>query len=201
MRLALCCVLLILALTPCAPAAAPVLSQKLTIVLDFNGPHSARSIEEMKTELGTILDGSGLELDWRSPEEASRATVDNLVVVRFNGTCILEPVAYLYDERGPLAFTHTSAGEMLPFSEVACDTVTASMRAAMFGGDYKRADVLLGRALGRVVAHELVHMLTGSALHSRQGVEKTALSGSELMAEHLKLSEQDLLKLQRDRKQ
>jgi hypothetical protein len=197
MRLALCCVASFFTLA----SGAPVPSQKLTIVLDFNGPHSARSIEEMKTELGTILDGSGLELDWRSPQEAARVNVDNLVVVRFNGTCILEPVSYLYDERGPLAFTHTSAGEMLPFSEVACDTVTASVRSAMSGGDYKKADLLLGRALGRVVAHELVHMLTRSALHSRLGIEKTALSGGELIADHLRLSEQDLLKLQQDRKQ
>jgi len=198
MRFALSCVPLLVTLTMGARASTP---ERLTVVLDFTGPHSARSIQEMKNELRVILDGAGLELDWRSPEEASQISADNLVVVRFNGTCILEPVPYLYDERGPLAFTHASAGEPLPFSEVACDTVTSSMRSAMVGGDYKKADLLLGRALGRVVAHELVHMLTRSAEHSRAGVEKKALSGSELIADHLRLSHQDLLKLQQDHKE
>lgn len=201
MRLAPGCVPLILTLALSARGATPVHAEKLTVVLDFTGPHSARSIQEMKNELRAILDGAGLELNWRSPEEAAQVNVDNLVVVRFNGTCILEPVAYLYDERGPLAFTHTSAGEPLPFSEVACDTVTASMRSAMVGGDYKKADMLLGRALGRVVAHELVHMLTRSAEHSHLGIQKKALSGSELIADHLQLSEQDLLQLQQDHKE
>lgn len=201
MRLALCCVPLVLTLAVSARAATPAHAEKLTVVLDFTGPHSARSVFEMKNELRTILDGAGLELDWRSPEEAAQVNVENLVVVRFNGTCILEPVAYLYDERGPLAFTHTSAGELLPFSEVECDTVTASMRSAMAGGDYKKADLLLGRALGRVVAHELVHMLTKSADHSHSGIEKKALSGSELIADHLTLSQQDLVQLQQDHKE
>jgi hypothetical protein len=196
MRLALSCVPLVLTL---ALAATPVRAEKLTVVLDFTGPRSVRSVQEMKNELQAILQGTGLELDWRSPKEAAQAAVDNLVVVQFNGTCILEPLPYLYDERGPLAFTHTSAGEPLPFSEVACDTVTASMRSAMVGGDYKKADLLLGRALGRVVAHELVHMLTRSSDHSQAGIQKKALSGSELIADHLQLNEQDLLRLQQNR--
>jgi hypothetical protein len=200
MRLALSCVPLFITFALNASASSPH-AEKLTVVLSFAGPHSERSIEEMKNELHSILDGAGLELDWRSPEEASQTTVDNLVVVRFNGTCILQPVPYLYDERGPLAFTHTSAGELLPFSEVACDTVTASVRSAMAGANYKQADLLLGRALGRVVAHELVHMLTHSATHSHTGIQKSALSGSELIADHLKLSQEDLVQLQQDHKE
>jgi hypothetical protein len=200
MRPVFACVVPILAFAVSSSAATPVVPERLTVVLDFTGPHSNRSIQEMKSELQTILDSTGLELDWSSPEEASKVTTDNLVVVRFNGACILEPVPYLYDERGPLAFTHTSAGEPLPFSEVACNAVTANVRSAMTGGDYKKADLLLGRALGRVVAHELVHMLTRSTAHSHLGIQKSALSGSELIADHLKLSDPDLSKVQQGRR-
>ena len=35
----------------------------------------------------------------------------------------------------------------------------------MFGGDFGKADLLLGRALARVLAHEVVHMLSGSGDH------------------------------------
>ena len=69
----------------------------------------------------------------------------------------------------------------------------------MFGGDYAKGDVLVGRALGRVVAHELVHMLTKSETHAKEGVEKAALSGRQLIAASLPLSEFDLDRLRLER--
>jgi hypothetical protein len=191
---ALSSVLLAFAVT--LTAAAPVKPRNLTIVLDFKGAHSEKSIAAMKKELGNILGHTGLAFSWESPEEAAESTAENLVVVSFKGRCILEPVPYLYDERGPLAFTHSVDGEMQPFSEVECDTVTSSVRSAMFSGDYNKADLLLGRALGRVLAHELVHILTNSPMHAKEGVQRTALSGTQLIADHLKLTEADLLRVQ-----
>lgn len=174
-------------------------SEKLTIVFDFQGPHSSRSVSEMQQEVAGILKDSGLKLEWRALERTSGATDagdnENLVVVHFNGRCILEPVPILYDERGPLAVTYTSDGAVLPFSEVACEQVTASIRSAMFGGDYAQGDQLLGRALGRVVAHELVHILTNSHDHGREGVAQAALSGSQLITPRLPLSASDLERL------
>jgi hypothetical protein len=185
-----------------APSIQAAGSEKLTIVFDFQGPHSSRSFVEMQQEVAGILKDSGLTLEWRALEQTDRPseTVDseNLVVVRFNGRCILEPVPILYDERGPLAFTHTSDGTVLPFSEVACGQVTASVRSAMFGGDYAQGDQLLGRALGRVVAHELMHILTQSHDHGREGVAKAALSGTQLITPRLSLSPGDLERLRAD---
>jgi hypothetical protein len=82
-----------------------------------------------------------------------------------------------------------------PFSEVACDKVTSAVRSAMFGGDFGNADVLLGRALGRVLAHEVVHILSKSSAHGRTGVARTSLSGSQLIAPQLRLETEDLERL------
>ena len=191
MRRALSCVLLVLSAAPVF-AASPTRLSTVTLVLDFKGPHSDPSIEVMKKELGKILGATGVRFEWRSLEEASSSTSENLVVVRFNGRCILEPDPLTYDERGPLAFTHTVDGSVLPFSEVACDTVTNSLRSAILGGNYKRADLLMGRALGRVVAHELVHILTNSGAHAHEGVQNSGLSGTQLIGEQLTLTEADL---------
>lgn len=176
----------------------PGAPRTLTIVMDFDGPHSSGSVDAMKQELEGILKGSGLTLDWRLRQEAAHKDFDNLAVVRFRGKCILRPVSYLYDERGPLAFTHSTEGALLPFSEVDCNTITGLMRQEMFGRDYDQADFLFGRALGRVLAHELVHMLTHSAQHSRGGVAKAALSGRQLISERLPLSAEDLERLRED---
>jgi hypothetical protein len=178
-------------------AAAPALfgGKSLTIVLDFKGPHSAQAVREMQRETETILKDAGLHLDWRSREDAAKASYDDLVVLQFQGSCVLEPALPLYDELGPLAFTHTTDGIVQPFSQVSCDKVAASTRSAMWGGDLARADLFLGRALGRVVAHELVHILTGSRNHGHEGVGKRGLSARQLTAETLPLSTADLARL------
>jgi hypothetical protein len=62
----------------------------------------------------------------------------------------------------------------------------------MSGGDFANADVLLGRALGRVLAHEVVHILSKSSAHGRTGVARTSLSGSQLIAPELRLGAADL---------
>jgi len=190
------CMFSIAALATCAAASGPLHSEKLMIVLDFQGPHSDRSVAQMKKELESIMKDSGLSFDWRLREEAVNVNAEDLVVVRFKGKCIFEPIGYLYDERGVLAFTHTTEGAILPFSEVACDKVAASVRSAMFGGDYAHGDVLLGKALGRVLAHELVHILTNSGTHGHEGVQKAALSGNQLISRDLPLSSEDMKRLQ-----
>jgi len=173
-------------------AASPSRASSLTIVVEFQGPHSERSVAEMKRELEDIMEPAGWTIDLRSRTEAEGTSFDNLVVVRFEGSCILQHGGPALDEGGPLAFTYTSDGIVLPFSEVVCDQVAASVRSAMWAGDYARGDQLLGRALGRVVAHELVHILSHSQSHSKSGVEMRALSGQELIAPILSLDLADL---------
>jgi hypothetical protein len=146
----------------------------------------------MKREFAGIMKDSTLRFDFRWRSQASEEALTDLVLVRFTGKFVLEPVGYLYDERGPMAFTYSTDGIVQPFSEVACDKVTSAVRSAMAGSDFANADVLLGRALGRVLAHEVVHMLSKSGAHGRTGVAKTALSGSQLIAPELRLGPEDV---------
>ena len=200
---ALNCVWLSVAACALPALAGPNPSSDLTIVLDFKGPHSIRSVAGMRQETEAIMKDSGLRLDWRMSDEATNDTYPDLVVIRFKGSCVLERDPNIYDELGPpgpLAFTYTTDGLVQPFSDVSCDKVAASVRSAMWGGDFGRADQLLGRALGRVLAHELVHMLTRSGEHGHQGVAEPVLTGRQLIAESLPLSAADLARLRREYK-
>jgi len=153
----------------------------------------------MRHEAGGILKGAGLYLDWITLSEAAKTAVQDLVVVKFNGACVLDPESLNVgkpDTRGDsLAFTYSTGGTIQPFSEVACNRVAAAVRSALCSCDFERADMLLGRALGRVVAHELVHILTRSQEHGRDGVAKAALSGRDLISPSLLLSPFDLDRL------
>ncbi|HJZ95792.1 MAG TPA: hypothetical protein VKE70_04760 [Candidatus Solibacter sp.] len=178
-----------------AATASLASAEGVTIVLDFQGPQSDQSIAEMKREFTGIMKGAPVSFDFKSREQAKNQSYANLVVVRFKGTCVLKPIPYLYDERGPLAFTYSTEGDVQPFTEVKCDQLTRAVRAAMSGADFARADLLMGRALGRVLAHEVVHMLTKSGTHGHDGVAKAALSGQQLIGPELRLENEDLDRL------
>ncbi len=176
----------------CLPAkAAPV-----TLVLQFEDSYSPESVAAMKREVASIVAGSGIQVDWRLLSELQPAeTFENLVVVRFKGACLMQPVPYLMDERGYFAFTHVSEDNVLPFSEVECDKVGNSIRPLMSKAQWRERDTVLGRALGRVLAHELYHMLAKSPHHADSGVTRSALSPSQLISGKLKMTRADLEKL------
>jgi len=194
MRPVYVCACLLAGMVLPAPAASDV-----TVVLDFKGMSSPVAVREMEREASQIIRASGIELAWRTPSQAVSASFGDLVVMTFKGACSYVPAPPLYDELGPYASTRTSNGEIQPFGEVDCDRVVSSVHSAMFGGDYAKADLLVGRALGRVVAHELVHMLTKSEVHAREGTQKAALSGRQLIAASLPLSAIDVDRLRLER--
>ncbi len=193
MRRVAVCALLALGIvgTLAATAMAPI-PTSLTVILDFRGSHSDRSVKEMERETGAILKSTGLKLAWRLRDEAASSAYSNLVVMTFKGSCRYDAAPREFNPSGPLASTGTTDHIMQSFGQVDCDHVVQSARSAMWAGDFAHADMLVGRALGRVVTHELVHMLTNSRKHSRDGVFEEALSGRQLIAPSLPLSAMDV---------
>ena len=192
-----------LALSLAMLAACPVIGvcEGLTILLKFESEASPSALTELKKESESVLKNTGLQLAWSLGEEydPSKSATD-LVIVKFKGHCAMETYPQLIDERGPLAWTWSTDGEVLPYSEVSCDKVRNSIRKVMHGGDYARGDELLGRAVGRVLAHELVHILANSKQHGKDGVAKTALSPANLIAERISLQEADALRISKNLK-
>jgi hypothetical protein len=194
-------VCLLLAISTLGRAAAPDVPPvpDVTVIVDVKGTYSEAAFREMRREAGQIVQSSGVRLGWKTRSEAENATFNDLVVMTFRGACAFDPAAPIYDELGPLAITRTANGEVQPFGEVNCNRVGNAIRPAMFGEDYSKGDLLFGRALGRVVAHELVHMLTRSGQHAREGVQKAALSGKQLISTSLPLDADDVDRLAEDR--
>ena len=181
----------------CAPA--PIMAASaVTLVLQFDHAYSTKSLDAMKREVNAIIGESGLKAEWRLIGDVRSAeSFESLVVVRFRGACVMQPAPYMLDERGYYAFTYVSDGNVLPFSEVECDKIASSIRPEMSKAQWQQRDSILGRAIGRVLAHELFHMLTKTQHHSGEGVTKSSLSAAQLVADELKMSRADLKKLKR----
>jgi hypothetical protein len=176
----------------CAASVEPV---RLTVVLDFEQPYgSEEAIHAMRAEAATQLRDAGLNLDWATAEESSRRQdLGSSVIFKMRGKCAMDSFPLLADELGlPLAITHSTDGDILTFGAVDCDRVRSSLKRTMSGSDYSRGDYLYGRALGRVMAHEMYHMLAGSTAHAKKGVTRECLSGRELVRDGLMMPDHSL---------
>jgi hypothetical protein len=161
----------------------------LLLYVDVPQEASTNSVEIMKRELQELLNSTTLRFDFIDPESAKApAYFQTLVSVRLTGTCNVELRA-IDPSHGPLAFAHSSDGRILPFVEVKCDRVRNHVRAAFWGPDTDRSEYLYGRALARVLAHELYHVLTGRKEHTSMGLTRKSLSGNELICDECELSD------------
>jgi hypothetical protein len=85
---------------------------------------------------------------------------------------------------------------MLPFSDLACDNLRGAVQAAIVEGNQIRGNALLGRAMGRVLAHELYHIVADSSAHGKGGVAQAALSPRELTSGFLELQASEVTAVQ-----
>jgi hypothetical protein len=192
MRYAPFCVLsALVALSLSAESLTPI-PPAITVVLNFKQAQSNRVVEEMKRATEEILAGSGVHLGWRLREEVGSESFPELVLVTFTGNCSIDSHTQHTVIPGPLASTHISGDHVQPFADVFCDNVAALTRAAIVSGEFGNADPTMGRALAKVLAHELMHMITKSAVHGTSGIAKPALSGRQLVDQQTAMESDDL---------
>ena len=174
---------------PAASAMAGSPSARLTVVVLPEGRYSKSAVREMGREAAHILKPSGLSLRWHVGAP-SRSVNGILVVVRLVGDCDMDgSPAYLVP--GPLAWAHEADGAILPFGGLACDNLRGAVEAARLQQTEVRGNALLGRAMGRVLAHELYHIVADKADHGRSGVTQSALTPRELTSGQLELRPAD----------
>jgi hypothetical protein len=178
---AIFCAVPLLAHQPSTPVTAVVLP---------DGHYSKLALREMDREASHILKQSGVSLRLRvgAPPQAVSGL---LVVVKLRGRCDMDgSPAYLV--RGPLGWAHLVDGVILPFSDLDCKNLRGAVQSAISDGNQQRGNVLLGRAMGRVLAHELYHIVGATAVHGRDGVTQAALSPRELTSGQLELGPTDI---------
>ncbi|HYP07108.1 MAG TPA: hypothetical protein VER03_12825 [Bryobacteraceae bacterium] len=139
----------------------------------------------MKQELRAMLNTDTVVYDFIVPQQAKPpAYFQTLISVRMTGACDVRSRTPS-PASGPLAFAHSADGKIIPFIEVQCDRVRGHVRPAFWGPDMDRSEYLYGRALARVLAHELYHVLTGRKAHTTLGITRKSLTGSQLISDHV----------------
>ena len=162
--------------------------RKLVVYLKTAAGQPLAPADEMKREVDALMEGAGYSVSWRSPGDFGQDEGDAAVIVsEFQGVCeVPRPGAILAppDAGAILASTAVSDGEVLPFIDVDCATVARLLGPALLDQASGRRTFLYGRALGRVVAHELFHALTGTREHDQSGIAKHSFRASDILGEH-----------------
>jgi len=84
---------------------------------------------------------------------------------------------------GALGWTHVSDGQILPFTDVSCDRVRDFAQSGLLSYRAEERPEKYGRALGRVLAHELYHIFANTMHHGSGGVSKESYSVQDLLAD------------------
>jgi hypothetical protein len=164
----------------------------VTVYTQFERTPDEAVREALRDEVATIMAPIGLHFEWRSLEQSTgRAVAVELVVVTFKGTCALNAAPERREASGALGWTHTSNGEVLPFADVDCDRISRLVSQGLCRLDPEDREEALGRAIGRVLAHELYHIFLRNGRHGSWGVAKPYHSSTELLAEDFRFEERE----------
>jgi hypothetical protein len=172
----------VLSALPLFAGGRPAISSQVTLYTAFQQAPPDAVVEAIQSELEDIMLPAGMHFDWHPLTEAGGRVSSQLAVVHFKGQCDTEDLRPEWGYPGPLGWTHVSDGEILPFIDVNCEGVRLFVQRSLIGVPLPSRQAVYGRAIARVLAHELYHFLANTKGHAGAGLFKAAYSAEELLA-------------------
>jgi hypothetical protein len=168
------------------PASQP--GRELVVYLKTAPGQTSPPIAAMEHEADALMATAGYNISWRKLDRSTEdAAAASLAVLQLRGVCrIPEPFAPLdpLPTGTSLASTAVADGKVLPYSQLECGNLTRFLAPSLRKEAPGKRTFLYGRAMGRLVAHELFHVLIGTRGHDDAGVGKRSFSTQDILAEH-----------------
>ena len=153
-----------------------------TLALYLKHPErvSAESGQMMRSELKRLLDPAGIDVVWKDfVDRKGREDFDFIAVGSIEGSCTAGEsdlsLGTSLRARLILAEVAVEANRILPYFNVDCPRL---MRILL----NRNNPAMVGRALARVIGHELYHILARTSQHPNAGLAKAAFSQDDLTA-------------------
>lgn len=150
-------------------------------------------LNSLRDEVATILAPAGFRFRWYTVDETEAAGLSiELAVVTFRGPCDV-PGSLSLDhlQAHALGFTSISNGEILPFTTIDCGRTRSFLAEALLRLPRAERAEAYGRALGRIVAHELYHIFANTQHHGRAGVAKESYTVGDLMGRDFEFDDRE----------
>jgi hypothetical protein len=171
------------------PSAAP---GPTTLYTEFHQQPPAAVLAALQDEVASIMEPMGFRFEWRSLSENQGSEVSaELAVVSFKGRCDAAGLAPHSVSPGALGWTHISDGAILPFSDVDCDGIRGFLGKQLLNYSQQERVEVFGRALGRVLAHELYHIFANTTRHGSEGVGKPMYTVQDLVSTDFRFEDRE----------
>jgi hypothetical protein len=142
---------------------------------------STGALQSARRELDRILGPTGIDMVWKQlGMRKSSEQFDEVVVMTFAGSCSDVPISAI--QKVALADSSVSNGRVLPFIRVDCGYLASMLASTLRPLTANEREVAFGRALGRVIAHEIYHITGQTTQHQDRGVAKASFSVHDLTA-------------------
>jgi hypothetical protein len=173
----------------------------VTLYTQFQQDPTAPLLASMQDELAIIMTPAQVQFDWHSLADARGRVSSRLAVIHFKGACDIADLRADAGYPGPLGWTHVSDGEILPFIDVDCGGIRLFLQHDLIAVPAAEREEAFGRAVARVLAHELYHLLANTQTHRDRGIAKAIYSVGDLLSQTLQFDKKDcaLLRLQAGR--
>lgn len=168
--------------------------QELPAILytNYQQPAPPAIVGALEDEVDAIMSQMGRHYEWRSLKANHGNEVSaELAVLTFKGRCDIDLLQPKEVQPGALGWTHVSDGVILPFSDIDCDRVRGFVQKQLLRAPAVDRELFFGRALGRVVAHELYHIFANTAHHGSDGVGKPAYTVQDLLTDEFRFEERE----------
>jgi hypothetical protein len=184
-------------------AALPLMGASQTAVLPpvslythFQEEPPAAVLDALQLEVQTIMAPMGLNFQWLSLSASDgRKTAVELAVIDFKGRCDVAGLMTHDTNPGPLGWTHISDGVILPFADVDCSAIRGFIQKELLTTRVESRAQVFGRALGRVLAHELYHIFANTTRHGAQGVAREFYTAYDLLSADFQFEARESLAL------
>lgn len=164
------------------PPARPTEVAPIALYTHFQQEPPEAVTEALHEELESIMAPMGFRFEWRSLSNVRGNEIAvELAVLTFKGKCDVSGLLPRMTNPGALGWTHVSDGNILPFSDIECDRIRGFIQKDLLTVHAEDREDAFGRALARVVAHELYHIFANTSQHGSCGVGKSAYTAQELL--------------------
>lgn len=174
---------LAVAVLPLCAAQHGAMLPPIALYTHFQEQPPAAVLDSLQLEVQSIMAPMGLSFDWLQLSASNGRQVSiELAVIEFKGRCDVANLAPRDSNPGPLGWTHMSDGVILPFADVDCSAIRTFIQKELLGAPAVSRAQAFGRALGRVLAHELYHIFANTTRHGSEGVGREFYSAHDLLA-------------------
>lgn len=170
----------------------------VAIVLKTESPLSPLTERTLREELSRLLRPVEIRVAVHPDAEVlDLGEVDDVIWVWCRGCSDVPAGRWPTAPKGPLGWVRCVDEVLQPFITLDCPLVAAHLREILVTPRQFSAKPLMGRALARVLVHELLHYLTGSREHSGSRLFREDLDPQTLLDPGLALEAVDVEALRR----